>query len=83
MEITVREITFRGERVFVVDSPGLSKARQLKLLIESAYNSLLTDPELVEQIPANRETRKSLETLKKSIQDFLDKTELKNYRKTG
>jgi len=83
MEIRVREFTIRGEKCFVVDSDGITQERKLKLILEAAYNSILTDPEFVEKIPYKRETRKSLENLKRAIEDFQSKTENQIYQKTG
>lgn len=83
MEIKVREVTIRGEKYFIVDSEGYTQERKLKLLLEAAYNSILTDPEFIEKLSKSRETRKSLDNLKKAIEDFQIKTDIQDYRKTG
>ena len=59
MEIVVRDVTIRGEKLYIVDT-GLPKERQLNLLLEAAYNSILTDPEFVEQSKKNKETERKL-----------------------
>ncbi len=83
MEIIVREVTIRGEKYFIVDSEGFTQERQLKLLLDAAYNSIITDPEFIKNLPCNREARKSVESLKKAIEDFQKATDVMNYRKTG
>lgn len=83
MEIKVREVTIRGEKYFIVDSEGYTQERKLKLLLEAAYNSILTDPEFIEKLSKSREIRKSLDNLKKAIEDFQIKTDILDYRKTG
>lgn len=85
MEIRVREVTIRGEKYFIVDSQGITQERQLKLLLEAAYNSIITDPEFLKKAPCNsRELNKSIDNLKKAIEDFQRISDTKSsYRKIG
>ncbi len=83
MEIVVREVTIRGEKYFIVDAKGVTQERQLKLLLDAAYNSIITDPEFAERLSQNPKTTEALENLKHAIEDFQDLTDIKNYRKTG
>lgn len=83
MEIIVREVTIRGEKYFIVDSEGYTQERKLKLLLEAAYNSIITDPEFIKNFSKNREARKSLENLRKAIEDYQIKADTQNYQKTG
>ena len=82
MEIVVRDVTIRGEKLYIVDI-GLPKERQLNLLLEAAYNSILTDPEFVEQSKKNKETERKLKSLRGCIENFLKSQEVTVYRKTG
>lgn len=82
MEIVVRDVTIRGEKLYIVDT-GLPKERQLNLLLEAAYNSILTDPEFVEQNKKNKEMERKVQCLKKSMENFLQSSDVTVYRKTG
>lgn len=83
MEIIVREVTIRGEKYFIVGSDDYTQERQLKLLLEAAYNSIITDPEFINHLAVNKEARKSIENLKKAIEDFQKATDVMRYKKTG
>ena len=83
MEVVVRDVTIRGEKLYIVDTK-LPKERQLNLLLEATYNSILTDPEFVEQSEKDKERKRKLNALKKCIENFLAcPQEVTVYRKTG
>lgn len=77
MEVIIRAITFRGEIEYIID-PGekLVKSSQLSLLMKASYNSLLTDPDVIERMP---EWADYIMDLKNAVEKFLISTSnLKN-----
>lgn len=72
MQVIIRDVTIRGEVEYIIDTrDGLAPGRQLSLLMQASYNSLLTDPKVIE---LNPDWKESIEDLKVAVKKFLDAT---------
>lgn len=70
MEVIIRDVTIRGETEYIIDSVNtLPSSVQLSLLMKASYNSLLTNPKVVEFNPA---LSKSIAELKIAVEKFLE-----------
>lgn len=76
MEVRVRDVCIRGKKEYIIEADGLAKERQLKLLLESIYNSIITDPEFIKQISRSKE-KKAISDIKKLIEKYLKETDVK------
>ena len=72
MEVCIRDVKIRGEVEYIIDSGNnLAISTQLTLLMKASYNSLLTNPDVVKQMP---EWEDYIEALKNSVEQFLSST---------
>ncbi len=72
MEVVIRDVTIRGEVEYIIDhGNSLASHTQLSLLMKACYNSLLTNPNVVELVP---EWTDSIEDLKTAVENFLTST---------
>lgn len=72
MEVIIRDVTIRGEVEYIIDtSSGLASSTQLSLLMKASYNSLLTNPNIVDLTP---EWADDIEDLKVAVEKFLKAT---------
>ena len=76
MEVRVRDVCIRGKKEYIIEADGLAKERQLKLLLESIYNSIITDPEFIKKISRSKE-KKAISDIKKLIEKYLKETDVK------
>lgn len=69
MQVIIRDVTIRGEVEYIIDTrDGLAPSTQLSLLMKASYNSLLTDPKVLELNPNWKEP---IEDLKEAVEKFL------------
>lgn len=72
MQVIIRDVTIRGEVEYIIDTrDGMALSKQLSLLMQASYNSLLTDPKLIE---LNPNWADYVEDLKMAVKKFLDVT---------
>lgn len=72
LEVVIREVKIRGEREYIIDpSDSLANNIQLSLLMKASYNSLLTNPDIIQQSP---ELAGCIEDLKSAVERFLRTT---------
>lgn len=76
MEVRVRDVCIRGEKEYIIESDGIPKERQLKLLLESIYNSIITDPDFLKQISKSKE-KKVIRDIRNLIEKYLEETDVK------
>lgn len=72
MQVIIRDVTIRGEVEYIIDTrDGMVPSTQLSLLMKASYNSLLTNPQIIELNPSWKEP---VEDLKKAVEKFLECT---------
>lgn len=73
MEVIVRDVTIRGEVEYVIDTTrcGLPMSKQLSLLMQASYNTLLTDPKMIQ---SNPEWTDEIMDLRLAVEKFLKST---------
>lgn len=71
MEVIVRGVTIRGEVEYIIDTKGLPLGKQLSLLMHASYNSLITNPEIIESKP---EWSDAIQDLRLAVEKFLKST---------
>lgn len=72
MEVVIRDVKIRGEIEYIIDhGNSLATGTQLSLLMKACYNSLLTDPDMIERMP---EWADYIEDLKTAVEKFLNST---------
>lgn len=72
MQVIIRDVTIRGEVEYIIDSgDGLAPSRQLSLLMQASYNSLITNPKILE---VNPDWAEHIQDLKVAVEKFLNAT---------
>lgn len=51
MELVIRDVRIRGNIEYIIDDNGMPAKSQLNLLIQACYNSILTNPDVIEKNP--------------------------------
>lgn len=78
MEVIIRDVTIRGETEYIIDSvKTIPSSVQLSLLMKATYNSLLTNPNVVEFNPT---LTKSIMELKTAVEKFLEDTSKQQFQ---
>ena len=74
MEVVVRKIEIRGEDEYIVDiRGGLPMEKQLNILLQASYNTILTSSEFAKkENSANSEKREAINELRDAVKKYLN-----------
>ncbi len=74
MEVVVRKIEIRGEDEYIVDiRGGLPMEKQLDILLQASYNTILTSSEFAKkENSANSEKREAINELRDAVKKYLN-----------
>ncbi len=73
MEVVVRKIEIRGEDEYIVDiRGGLPMEKQLDILLQASYNTILTSSEFTEKNFLSPEKREKIIKLREAVEKYLE-----------